>query len=309
MTERSGRVLVAGSINTDLVVRVRRAPEAGETVTGSSFEMFGGGKGANQAVATARSGARVAMLGALGRDAFGETRLRDLQAEGVETETVRILPDAPSGVASIVVEESGQNRIAYVPGATWKVTADQARVALDFWQPDYILATLELPREALALLFAEARDRGIALICNATPEPAEGADLALQADILVVNESEAMELLDDGAPGDDWAAVAEALRTRGPAHVLITLGKDGALLAGPDGSDRLAALPVEVVDTTGAGDAFCGAFVARLGEGFSLKEAAAAGVVAGSLATTRAGAQPSMPRREEIEGKLGQVTV
>lgn len=308
MTERPGKVLVAGSINTDLVVRVRRAPEAGETVTGSAFAMFGGGKGANQAVATARSGARVAMLGALGDDDFGRQRLRDLEAEGVETATLRILIDAPSGVASIVVDETGQNRIAYVPGATWKVTPEQAMAALNAWEPDLILATLELPHDALRTLFDEARKRGVQIVCNATPEPADGASLALSADILIVNESEALELL-GGSQHDGWEALAESLRERGPACVVITLGKDGAMVVGPEGSDHIAAVSVDVVDTTGAGDAFCGAFAARVSEGIGIRGAATAGVVAGSLAASREGAQPSMPSRDEIEKSLQQLAV
>ncbi len=146
---KGNRILVAGSINTDLVVRVRRAPEAGETVTGTSFATFGGGKGANQAVAAARAGAQVAMLSGVGLDDFGRQRLLDLEAESVTTATVVSAEVAPSGVALITVEESGQNRIAYVPGAGWEVTARDALAALDAWNPDIVLSTLELRHETL----------------------------------------------------------------------------------------------------------------------------------------------------------------
>ncbi|HEY7036215.1 MAG TPA: ribokinase [Thermomicrobiales bacterium] len=303
MTDAGGRVLVAGSINTDLVAHVRKAPEAGETVTGSSFAIFGGGKGANQAIAAARSGAAVAMLGAVGRDDFGRQRLSDLIAEGIDTESVATTDRAASGVALIVVDETGQNRIAYVPGATATVVAEQAIAGLRRVRPRVFLATLELPVAALAALFREAKTLGATIITNATPEPSRGRDLASAADILIVNETEASEL--QPANGNrDWEAVARSLLALGPSAVIVTLGADGAVVVGDGIAAELPAPRVEVVDSTGAGDAFCGAVAARLADGGDLLTAARAGVIAGSLAVTRAGAQPSMPRREEIEQML-----
>ena len=301
-------ILVAGTINTDLVVRTRRAPEAGETITGSSFDIFGGGKGANQAVAAARAGGTVAMLSGVGNDEFGRQRLADLAAEGVSTDTVITTDRASSGVALITVEESGQNRIAYVPGAGWEVSSAHALAALDSWQPDVVLSTLELKHDTLATLFAAANRRGILLICNGTPEPSEGKDLISMAGMLVVNEQEAFELA--GERTDDWGAMAEKLASLGPKTVILTLGSEGALVWHSGAVERIPTIPVEVVDTTGAGDAFCGAFASFLAGGNDPFVAARGAVVAGSLAVTRAGAQPSIATLAEIEtammAKLGR---
>jgi ribokinase len=296
---------VAGTINTDLVARVEHAPEAGETVTGSSFAIFGGGKGANQAIAAARSGASTAMLGALGDDDFGRQRRADLAAEGIDTQSVAERVSVPSGVALIVVEEAtGQNRIAYVPGATRTIAADQAREAVQRVRPAVVLATLEPPPKALAALFAASNAIDAITILNATPE-AEGARPFLdQIDALVVNETEAADLLGYPVTASNGETAAKALVELGPRTVAITLGAAGAAVA-HDGETRSITAPaVEVVDTTGAGDAFCGAFAAELARGADPFTAARAGVVAGSLATTVPGAYPGLPRREAIERLL-----
>lgn len=294
-------VLVAGAINTDLVAKVRKAPEAGETVTGTTFAVFGGGKGANQAFAAARSGAATTMLGAVGDDDFGRQRLADLEAEGIETEGVSVTRDAASGVALIVVDETGQNRIAYVPGATSTIGADHAIAVLRRARPRVLLTTLELPLATLSLLYAEAKAIGATVINNATPEPGDGREVAALADILIANETEASELLGIRIGEREWLDVAADLRGLGPRAVVVTLGEAGAVVSAEGVAGRLAAPQVEVVDSTGAGDAFCGAFAARLAAGAELLTAAKAGVIAGSLAVTKAGAQPSMPRRDEID--------
>lgn len=298
-------VLVAGTINTDLVARVEHAPEAGETVTGRSFAIFGGGKAANQAVAAARSGVPTAMLGALGEDDFGRQRLADLRAEGIDVESVGRTSEAASGVALITVEEaSGQNRIAYVPGATLTVAPDAAVAAVERVRPSVLLATLELPLPTLDRLVDAARGAGATIVLNASPEAAGGRSLLSRVDVLVVNEVEAGDLLGRPVDAGTGAEAATALLESGPRRVVVTLGAAGAVVAADGRVDRLAAPVVAVVDTTGAGDAFVGAMAARLAEGSDVVGAARAGVVAGSLATTRAGAQPSMPRREEIERML-----
>ncbi|MGH2534074.1 MAG: ribokinase [Thermomicrobiales bacterium] len=301
---RWGRVLVAGSINTDLVVRVPRAPKEGETVTGDRFDIFGGGKGANQAVAAARSGAPTAMLGSLGNDDFGRQRLADLEADQIDCTHVAIIDDHPSGVALITVEESGENRIAYIPGATRAVTTEQAITALQRVDPAVVLATLELPSDALDVLFLEARTSGVPVIVNATPEPATGRALALQADVLVVNESEARELLGVDSGQRDWQDVAKRLREHGPSSVIVTLGAAGAVLVDGAGIVRVQAPTVDVVDTTGAGDAFCGALAGQVASGADLAQAMKVGVAAGAVAVTKPGAQPSMPERAAIEAML-----
>ena len=222
-------VLVAGTINTDLVARVDRAPEAGETVTGSSFAIFGGGKGANQAIAAARSGAPTAMLGALGDDDFGRDRRADLEAEGIDTESVARREATPSGVALIVVEEAtGQNRIAYVPGATRTIAADQARDAVKRVKPAVILATLEPPPDALSSLFDAGKQHGATVILNATPEAVGARPFLGQIDVLIVNETEAEDLLDYPVSSANGEAAARAVSQLGPETVAVTLG---ALLA------------------------------------------------------------------------------
>jgi ribokinase len=309
VAEKHGGVLVAGAINTDLVAWVRRAPAAGETVTGSRFGVFGGGKGANQAVAAARSGARTTMLGAVGRDDFGRSRLADLREEGISTDGVAVVDGVASGVALIIVDQTGENRIAYVPGSTLAVSADQAVETLRRARPSVVLTTLELPPDALLALYQAAREDGVTIVCNAAPEPASGGHLARQADVLIVNETEAAELLGVNAQRDDWPAVALALTRllEAPGRAaIVTLGADGAIVARDGQTWHFAAPSVKVVDTTGAGDAFCGALAARLAFGAEILQAAEAGVVAGSIAVTREGAQPSMPRKEEIEALLAR---
>jgi ribokinase len=298
-------VLVAGTINTDLVARVDKAPEAGETVTGSSFAIFGGGKGANQAIASARSDAPTAMLGALGDDDFGRERRADLEAEGIDTESVARRAATPSGVALIVVEEAtGQNRIAYVPGATRTIAADQARAAVERVNPAVVLATLEPPEEALAALFDAARQRGAVVILNATPEAIGARPFLGNIDALIVNETEAEDLLGSQVSAANGEDAARSLAQLGPATVAVTLGASGVAIVHDGETATYPAPSVEVVDTTGAGDAFCGAFAAELARGADAFSAARTGVVAGSLATTVRGAYPGIPHRAVIDAVL-----
>jgi ribokinase len=299
----SGTVLVGGTINTDLVARLPVAPEAGETVTGTEFAIFGGGKGANQAAAAARSGAPTAIVAALGDDDFGRQRRADLEAEGVDTTDVATTTEAASGVALITVEEStGQNRIAYVPGATLTVTPEQARAAIARVRPAVLLTTLELPLDALSDLYDEARATGATTLLNATPEPEIGQELLSRTDFLIVNETEAADLLGRQVTVEDAPDAARALIKLGPKAAVITIGKHGAVIAAGDGNvTHIPAPDVTVVDTTGAGDAFCGAMAAGLAAGLDPVAAARIGVVTGSLATTRHGAQPSLPTRAEVE--------
>ena len=298
--DREHRILVAGSINTDLVVRTRRAPGAGETVTGTSFSTFGGGKGANQAVAVARAGGVVAMLSGVGEDDFGRQRLLDLEAESVTISTLLTTDLASSGVALITVEVSGQNRIAYVPGAGWEVSPEHALGALDNWNPAFVLSTLELRYPTLEMLYRAARERNLTIVCNGTPEPADGRALVTMADVLIVNEQEALELA-ESHEDEAWEHVAGRLSRLGPSIVILTLGSAGALVWHDGQVTNVPTITVEAVDTTGAGDAFCGAFTAFLAAGEAPVAATAKAVIAGSLAVTRAGAQPSIATLAEIE--------
>jgi ribokinase len=298
-------VLVAGAINTDLVARVARAPDAGETVTGSTFSIFGGGKGANQAIAVARSGAPTAMFGALGDDDFGRQRRVDLDAEGIDTGSVERSSSAASGVALIVVEEeTGQNRISYVPGATMTLTPYQARAAVERVAPIVVMTTLEPPSETLDALLDASKDIGATVVLNATPEAIGARPFLDRIAILVVNETEAEDLLGYTVSADNGEAAALGLSALGPATVVVTLGAAGAVVAHDGETAAFPAPLVDVVDTTGAGDAFCGAYAAALSRGADPFTAARTGVAAGSLATTIPGAYPGIPRREAIERML-----
>jgi ribokinase len=309
MTTSAARpVLVAGAINTDLVARVAKAPAAGETVTGSAFAIFGGGKGANQAIATARSGAPTAMLGALGNDDFGRARRADLDAEGIDTGSVARHESEPSGVALIVVEEgSGQNRISYVPGATLTIRPAQARHAVKRIQPAVLLTTLEPVPETIAALIESTHAAGGIVVLNASPEPLGARPFLPDLDILIVNETEAEELLGREVTLENGDEAALALAALGPKTVVITLGPAGAVVAHEGETRYFPAPQVTAVDTTAAGDSFTGAFAADLASGGDPFSAARRGVVAGSLATTKPGAYPSIPHRADIEAMLAQL--
>ncbi len=302
-----GPVIVAGAINTDLVARVAKAPDAGETVTGSSFAIFGGGKGANQAIAAARSGARTAMFGALGDDDFGRQRRADLDGEGIDTESVARSSTAASGVALIVVEEkTGQNRISYVPGATMTLTPEQARATVDRVRPVVVLTTLEPPPETLDALLDASKELGANIVLNATPEAIGAKPFLDRIDALVVNETEAEDLLGQTVSATNGEEAARSLAELGPRTVVVTLGAAGAAVAHGGQTASFSAPPVGVVDTTGAGDAFCGAFAADLARGVDPFVAARTGVIAGSLATTVPGAYPGIPHRDAIERMLSK---
>ena len=297
-------VLTCGAINTDLVARLLRAPEAGETVTGSDFAIFGGGKGANQALASVRAGATTAILGALGQDDFGRQRLIDLKADQVVTDAVAMRDEAPSGVALITVEaQSGQNRIAYVPGATLTVSAEEARTAIEAVKPRVLLTTLELPADAIAAAIADARLTGATIVLNATPEPELATQHLATIDTLIVNEPEAQILLGGTVPAD-WMEAARALQSMGPRNVVITLGSAGAIARFGEVEIAVPVPAVTVVDTTGAGDALCGAFAAATALGQSPEAALRFGVAAGSLACTVLGAQRSMPTAAAINALI-----
>lgn len=300
-----GKVLVAGAINTDLVARVPHAPEAGETVTGTAFAIFGGGKGANQAIATARCGAPTAMLGALGDDDFGRARRADLEAEGIDTSSVAQSETAPSGVALIVVEEStGQNRISYVPGATAMISPEQATAAVRRIQPSVLLTTLEPPPESINALIDAGRAAGATVVLNASPEAPGARPFLDRLDVLVVNETEAEDLLGERVTTANGEEAALALADVGPSAAIITLGAAGAAIAAQGRTLAIPAPAVDVVDTTGAGDAFSGAFAAELARGVDLFTAVRTGVIAGSLATTIPGAYPSLPDLDKIQEML-----
>lgn len=298
------RILVAGAINTDLVANVVRAPEAGETVTGLSFAIHGGGKGANQAVAAARSGATAVMLGGVGKDDFGSGRLADLQREGIDTTWIATLDDVSSGVALITVEASGENRIAYIPAATREVSAEHCEVAVEAVVPDMILAANELSHSCHERIFGWAKEQAVPVLFNAAPFSCDVVELLPFIDILLVNRGEAAALQGVDADASSAGELVRGLRGMGARDIVITLGSDGAYVFTEGDEFIQQSIAVDVVDTTGAGDTFCGAFAARILAGASMREAVRYANVAGALSTTKAGAQSSIPTRIEIERSL-----
>jgi ribokinase len=309
------RVAVVGSTNVDLVFAAPRQPGRGETLRGTAFDVFTGGKGGNQALAAARAGGRVSFVGRAGADSFGEAARAALEADGVDLRYSVIDPEAGTGVAGIVVEPDGANSIVVVPRANGRLgEEDVRRAAPAIRGADALLLQLETPLGAVGAAAHLAREAGIRVLLNPAPVPDPLPDGGLPddllaplelADVLVPNETEAEQLTGIPTATDEGAARAgRALLARGPAAVLITLGSRGAVLVEAAGEARLAPFSVPVVDTTAAGDAFCGALAVSLAEGRPLVAAARFAGAAGALAVTVAGAGPSLPRRPEIERLL-----
>lgn len=304
MSSQQPVVLVAGAINTDLVGQVDRAPEAGETITGAGFEVFGGGKAANQAVALARSGTATSLVGAVGDDQFGRDRLKDLQADGIDTSAVDTIGDAASGVALILVEASGENRIAYIPGATTRIMLEPTLAAYQRIRPGLLLAPNELPLEVLHSLLKAARADGVPVILNAAPDPANVMGLLDDVSILIVNEHEALAIL--GEPVEGHGEAARLLARRHGLTAIVTAGADGAYACDGGETMHIPGVRGEAVDTTGAGDTFCGAFAGELARGAALVDALTYGVWAASISVTRPGAQASIPSRDEVLAAMNQ---
>ncbi len=299
------KIAVAGSINTDFVVRTSRFPLPGETVVGESFAIYGGGKGANQAIAAARMGAHVEFFGAVGRDVHSSDRLNGLAADGVDTRHVARV-DGYGGIAVIQVDSStGQNSITLVSGANARVAADSVRtdLAASCGLGDIICLQLEIPFESVRAALEVGRQVGSVTVLNAVPFDPAASDLLSMVDVLIVNEIEAGQLLGSGPISvSDTCAAAARLKDLGIREaVIITLGSHGAWVSGDSFGLLVPAREVTVVDTTGAGDAFCGAFCAWLASGESILDAVKAGTIAGSLAVQRHGAQPSLPARAEVD--------
>jgi ribokinase len=284
------RVVVVGSVNADLVVAVEALPGPGETVAGGRFARWSGGKGANQAVAAARLGAPVALVGAVGDDPFGDDALRELAAEGIDVSGVARV-GAPTGVALIVVDASGENQIAVASGANACV-----RVPPASFGDAVMLLGHEVPDAAVAA----GADRGGRVILNPAPARAIDPRVFAARPILTPNASEAARLTGERDP--EAAARALAAKTRAP--VLVTLGAEGALLLDGGDVERIPAPRVRALDTTGAGDTVNGALAAELAAGRELRDAVRFALAAAALSTRAEGARGGMPRRDEVERAL-----
>ncbi len=309
MTGRSGRVIVVGSLNVDLVVAGARLPAPGETVLGGTFRRFHGGKGGNQAVAAARLGAEVVFVGAVGDDPFGDEAREALVRQGIDVQEVTRQPGVATGVALILVDETGENQISVAPGANGTLTAGTVRDALARLKlrgGDVVLAGHEIPTDAMVAALEAGHSAGARTICN--PAPADGLTLAglAAADVLTPNRGELGVLT--GGRGDPVVTARGLLAAgggRADRAVLVSLGPHGAILVPAQGDPiELAAPRVEAVDATGAGDTLNGALAAALADGLPLPAAARRAVVAASLSVTRPGAREGMPTKAELEAAL-----
>ena len=292
------QIVVVGSINMDLVVRAPRHPQPGETILGTNFQTFPGGKGANQAVAAARLGGKVHMVGRVGDDAFGDTLLATLQSDLVDTRFILRSENTASGVALITVSDEGQNNIVVVPGANGQLTEGDIQAAESvFEEAAVVVCQLEIPLPAVAEAARLAHRYGAKFLLN--PAPAQPLDSSLlnQIDFLIPNERELALLT-----GMDLTTLAaDALHDLGVKCLIVTLGSEGVLVMEQNQSYHIHPYAVEAVDTTAAGDAFVGAFALALTEGEEIKDAAIFGNAAGALAVTLAGAQPSLPSRPDLD--------
>lgn len=293
---------VIGSLNVDLVIQAERLPAPGETLLGGPFATFRGGKGANQAVAAARLGAAVTMIGCVGADDFGRDLRAGLVAERIETR-VRRVAGVSSGVALITVLAGGENTIVVAPGANAALgieDLDHAAAALR--KCTAVLLQLEIGDEVVTEAARRARELGKLVVLNAAPARTLDDRLLAHVDVLIVNRGEAQAIAGAGPTDDE--GLLELLQARGVSRIVLTRSADGAVAV--DGQDRYeqAAFPVEAVDAVGAGDAFAAAFTIELARGHGFPTALRVAAAAGALATTRPGAQPSLPRRAEVQALL-----
>lgn len=300
----SGEVVVVGSINVDLVVRAERLPGSGETVTGGTYERNGGGKGANQAIAAARAGARVRIIAAVGEDELAERALEELRQEGIDVSGVVRVSDCATGVALIVVDGAGENQIAVASGANARLQeADvQASLAREDMSSDTVcLLSFEIPDTPVVTAARCARAaKARAIIVNPAPARALPQALTELGAVLTPNAGEAIALAGDAPDDDPEAAAAQLVGITGGA-VVVTLGAGGALMVTRHERRRYAAPEVRAIDATGAGDAFNGALAAALAQRFELPEAVSRAVAAASCSVRATGARGGMPAREEID--------
>lgn len=307
------RIVVVGSINMDLVVRCEHLPAPGETIIANDASEMPGGKGANQAVAAARAGGDVTMIGRVGDDAFAERLLQNLTNESIDVSAVEPTQDCASGIAVVAVESRGENSIMVIPGANGRVTPDDIQRNADtIRSADILLLQLEIPIESVIAAIGIAKLAGVKTILDPAPMPAEFPVDLFAVDVLCPNQNEASAItgLDCETVEQAQAAVAKLLQ-QGARSAIITLGGHGAVVGQIDQGEQrdrgeqriewISPFSVSPVDTTAAGDAFAGALAVRLAEGDTLFSAAKFASAAGAIAATRRGAQLAMPNRTEIQ--------
>jgi ribokinase len=306
MSPASG-VVVVGSLNADLTITTDRLPSAGETVVGHDFAIRPGGKGANQAVAAARLGSAVSLVGAVGDDAHGCMLVQAADRDGIDTDAIVRIADTPTGVAVIEVDAPGENSIVVFPGANGRlaphhIEQEAERIAA----AALVCLCLESPLETVMAAARLGHKAGATVVLNLSPFREVPAEMLAHADLLLVNEHEAAQLLGSTDPTLDWEATARGFATRGVRDVVVTLGARGSMVIQGDPENFLAltlipAVPTHVVDTTGCGDAFTGAVADSLARGDGLLAAARRAAVVASMAAAAQGAQDSYPTLSQVE--------
>jgi ribokinase len=303
MANQAPQICVVGSSNIDLTFRTSRLPRPGETMAGQSFHLGFGGKGGNQAVMAARLGAQVSMVSKVGHDVFGQQAIANYRAEGIDTTYVLLDERRRTGVASITVDDAARNSILIVPGANEALSPADVRAAAGAIESAAVLlCQFEVPVETTREALRVARAAGVRTILNPAPAVAFPHELLALGDLCVPNETEIESLT--GQPATtltEAEAAARALQRRGAATVLVTLGDRGVLVVSAESPEHVPALPVQAVDSSGAGDAFVGSLAVFLAEGRSLNEAVKRANAVAALSVTRLGTQTSFPRRAEVD--------
>ena len=295
------KILVVGSSNTDMVIKMEKLPSPGETKLGGTFFMNAGGKGANQAVAVARMGGNVTFVTKVGKDIFGKLALDGFKKEYINTRYVFIDEDAPSGVALIMVEEEGENCIAVAPGANAKLLTSDIKMVKNIIEAEIILMQLEIPMETITDIVKIAKSNNQKVILN--PAPAQKLDDELLNGLFIIspNETEASLLTGITVKDEETASqAATVFLSRGVQNVIITMGPAGAYVRSGTISKIVPVEPVKAIDTTAAGDVFNGALAVAISEGMPIENAVAFANKAAAISVTRIGAQASIPYRNEI---------
>ena len=300
-----GKILVIGSSNTDLIATVKDFPAAGETIVGKSFLQVMGGKGANQAVAAHKLGGDVKFITCLGTDPNGQNTLKYFRKTGLDVSSSLLVEDTPSGTAIIMVDENGENCIVITPGANNQLLPEYVpKIKDDIAACDMVLMQMEIPYNTIKTVCELARKQQKTIMLNVAPARHLDNDLIKMIDILIVNESEAETISGEKIDEIGKEAIVDKLLELGAKTVVLTLGKQGCLLKNSRESYSIPAFRVKALDTTAAGDTFCGALAAELTRGESWEQALRFATAASAICVTRMGAQPSIPEEEEVNDFL-----